>query len=257
MKIDSLEVSVFEQRDELGKLAAGRAAAVIEDTVERKGHAAVMFASAASQIEFIRNLLKHQLPWRRITAFHMDEYIGLSSGDPRSFGAFLRRELFSLQSFGSVHYIASLESDPEQACSDYENLLLSQKLDLVCMGIGENGHIAFNDPPEARFDDPRLVRIVTLEERCRMQQVHDGCFSDILEVPRQAVTITIPALMSADHILCMVPGSAKAEAVFTMLTGPVESSCPASVLRTHPGASLFLDLDSAELFLKSRETRDD
>lgn len=253
MQVDCLKISVSPHKEELGRLAAKQAALIIAKTAKHKDSVNVMFAAAVSQMEFFKHLLMENLPWEKITAFHMDEYISLDQQDPRGFGAFLYRNLFSKRPFRRIHYINSLQSSPEQARSSYEKLLHSHALDLVCMGVGENGHIAFNDPPQAQFDDPLLVRIVALEQRCRIQQVNDGCFPSLSDVPETAVTVTIPALMSARHIVCVVPGRRKAEAVCKMLSEEISPGCPASILRIHKNASMFLDVDSASSFLLAKK----
>jgi glucosamine-6-phosphate deaminase len=147
----------------------------------------------------------------------------------------------------AVHLINGQAADPQQECERYGALLSQRPIDLVCLGIGENGHLAFNDPPVADFSDPALVKVVELDEMCRLQQVHDGAFRSVEEVPRSALTLTIPALMSAGCLSAAVPGPAKAEAVRNALEGPLETRCPASILRTHPNAALFLDTASASL----------
>ena len=150
-----------------------------------------------------------------------------------------------------VHYIDPGRGEaPEEICARYRRLLDQYPLDIACIGIGENGHIAFNDPPVADFQDPCKVKVVRLEETCRRQQVHDGCFASLDEVPTHAVTLTIPAVMTSGSIVCVVPGRRKAKAVYQALRGDTNTSCPASILRTHPRARMFLDRESASLLLK-------
>ena len=246
-KKGELLTRVCDNRQALGEDAAYAAAQTIWQLLTQKEEINVLFAAAPSQNEFLTALQKHDLPWQRIHALHMDEYVGLKADAPQRFGNFLKEHIFAALPFKSVNYIFKEGATPEVICDEYEQHLLKHPLDIVFMGIGENGHIAFNDPHVARFDDPRQVKVVSLDEVCRMQQVHDGCFGSLDEVPQQAITITIPVMMKAAHIFCMVPGKPKANAVKETLYGPVNTGCPASILRTHPQAILYCDLDSASL----------
>jgi glucosamine-6-phosphate deaminase len=185
--------------------------------------------------------LEEDVEWGSVCIFHMDEYAGLTAEHPQSFRTYLRKHL--LERIGAprvVHLIAG-EASPEQTCAAYARALSEKPLDLVCMGIGENGHLAFNDPPVANFADPELVKLVELDLACRQQQVNDGCFATLGEVPTHALTLTIPALLSAAAISCVVPGERKAAAVAQTLLGPVSTACPASILRTHANAVLHVD----------------
>jgi glucosamine-6-phosphate deaminase len=238
--IDKLHVHVYQSRVELGRAAAAMVADRISSLLNDKEEINMIFAAAPSQSEFLEELIRFSsIDWTRINAFHMDEYIGIPSDAPQRFGNFLKQRLFDKVPFKSVYYIDP--EDPEKECIRYSGLLQQYPSDIVCLGIGENGHLAFNDPPVADFDDPKLVKIVELDHACRQQQVNDGCFSEISEVPKQAITLTIPALLSARFLCCVVPGKSKAMAVSNTLYGPVSTSCPASILRRHSGASLFLD----------------
>ena len=174
----------------------------------------------------------------------MDEYIGLPENAPQKFGNFLKDAIFGKVPFKSVHYIDGSAPDIEAECERYSSLIGKLKPDAVFMGIGENGHIAFNDPHVAFFNDKKLVKKVKLDEACRTQQVNDGCFKKLEDVPTHALTLTIPALMDAGYHFCVVPGSTKAQAVFDTLTGDISESCPASVLRKYDGCILYLDSDS-------------
>jgi glucosamine-6-phosphate deaminase len=188
----------------------------------------------------------------------MDEYLGLPAGAPQLFGSYLKEHLFSMVPFGSVHLMNGQAADPKEECARYAALLEEEPIDLVCMGIGENGHVAFNDPPVADFDDRAVVKVVRLDEACRQQQVNDGCFPSLDLVPLLALTMTVPALISAACLSAAVPGPAKAEAVRQTIEGPIATSCPASILRTHACASLFLDTLSAsrlKVFNDSRKER--
>ena len=179
----------------------------------------------------------------------MDEYIGLDKDAPQGFGNFLWEHIFSQVPFRTVFYLNGQADNIQEACQEYTDLLLNYPADIVFMGIGENGHIAFNDPHVADFQDPYLVKIVDLDEKCRQQQVNDGCFSSIAKVPTHALTLTIPALYRAGYLFCMVPGKTKAWAVNETLTGAVSVRCPASILRNHPHATLYIDNDSSSIFM--------
>ncbi|MCL4540950.1 MAG: glucosamine-6-phosphate deaminase [Chloroflexi bacterium] len=239
--VDSLAVEVYPDRQALGSAAAGTVAGWLRQALTERDRVGAIFASAPSQDEFLASLVTEpNLDWSRVVAFHLDEYVGLPSDMPQSFAHFLRQRLFDRVHPGVVHYLDSLD-DPERACQRYANLLASQPLAVACIGIGENGHLAFNDPHIADFADPFLVKPVEIDEVSRAQQVHDGCFLRIDLVPRRALTVTLPAILSAERIAIMVPGSTKARAIQAALQGPITTSCPASILRRHPHAVLFVD----------------
>lgn len=246
--VEELDAWVYETRKEMGAAAAAAAADAIREALREKAYANVIFAAAPSQNEMLEALLREQIDFTRINAFHMDEYDGLSITDTQSFATYLNDHIFSKAPFASVNYIPT-KTGAEQACQVYAQLLDKFPPDVVCMGIGENGHIAFNDPPVADFNDPKLIKKVQLDEVCRMQQVHDGCFPTLDDVPRYALTLTVPALLSAKHLICTVPASTKANAVWGMLYGEYGETCPATALRKHKGAKLFLDTDSAKKVL--------
>jgi glucosamine-6-phosphate deaminase len=188
-----------------------------------------------------------EIPWGRVNAFHMDEYIGLDKDAPQGFGNFLRRAIFGIAPFKSVNYIDISAADADKEAERYAELLKANPVDIVVLGIGENGHIAFNDPPFADFNDPKLVKSVKLDEVCRNQQVNDGCFEKLSDVPTHALTLTVPTLVSAPYLFCIVPAKTKAWAVKETLSGTVDEHCPASVLRTHDSAVLYLDPDSSSM----------
>ncbi len=243
--LEKLKVKIFPDRIAMGQ-AAGQAVAEKMKEVLQKKNLAMVFAAAPSQNEFLATLSKSTgLDWERVTAFHLDEYVGLPETSPQNFGRFLRERLFDKVQPGKIHYLNGMAKDPWAECGRYAALLKSHPLDIACIGIGENGHLAFNDPPVADFNDPRLVKVVELDLISRQQQVNDGCFRDIESVPRKAMTLTIPAILSATRIFCMVPGPTKMEAVKRTLEGPITTACPASILRQHEQATLFLDQDSA------------
>ena len=248
IQTDTLFSSVYDSRSSMGYAAAEAAASAIRAVLERKETANVIFAAAPSQNEMLESLLRQDLDFSRINAFHMDEYLGLGLDDSASFSCYLTKHLFSRVTFRAVNLIPAKRT-PEAACRAYTELLKDNPPDVVCMGIGENGHIAFNDPAVADFQDPVWVKPVQLDAVCRMQQVHDGCFPTLDAVPKIALTLTVPALMQAAHLICTVPGRIKAAAVKAMLTGPIDTACPASILRSHAHAQMFLDTDSASQLL--------
>ena len=176
----------------------------------------------------------------------MDEYIGLKEDAPQGFGNFLRRAIFDKVPFRSVHYLNG-QIEPGRACAEYAEKLAEKPVDVVFMGIGENGHIAFNDPHVADFNDPAVVKIVDLDEKCRQQQVNDGCFEALDDVPTHAMTLTIPALCRAKRLFCVVPAATKAWAINETINGEVSEHCPASVMRRHENATLYIDNDSSKL----------
>ena len=248
-KSDNLVVKVFDSRKNMGKAAAAYVAACIKDILGRKKEIYMVFAAAPSQNEFLEALASTEgIEWNRIHALHMDEYVNLPADAPQGFGNFLRRAIFDKVPFASVDYIGT-DRDSEATCKRYSEILSAVTIDIVCMGIGENGHIAFNDPHVADFNDPLLIKKVDLDEKCRMQQVHDGCFKDLSEVPEYALTLTVPTMFNADHLFCVVPAATKADAVKATVFNPVSEKCPASILRRHKNAVLYTDRDSAKYIM--------
>jgi glucosamine-6-phosphate deaminase len=247
MRINKLEVQVYQARTEMGSAAALEVTERINTLLRQQATVNIIFAAAPSQQEFLQALRRAPIEWGRIRAFHMDEYIGLRPDAVQGFGNFLRERLFDKVPFLAVYYIDGDAVDLKKECERYGALLQKYPPDIVCMGIGENGHIAFNDPPVADFDDPYAVKVVALDQPCRQQQVNDGCFSELESVPTHAITLTIPTLMSGRFIYCIVPGRQKAQAVFNTLHREVVEAYPASILRNHEHAVLFLDALSAEM----------
>lgn len=244
-----IEIRIYSDRAQMGLAAALHVRDLILRLAERQPVINMVFAAAPSQNEFLDALSSlNDIPWRRVQAFHLDEYIGLPPEAPQRFARYLDAHLFRRVPLKRVFYIdEGGKSTPEELCRRYSILLKENPLHIACIGIGENGHIAFNDPHVANFDDPLKVKVVTLDRRSREQQVADGCFSSLEEVPTQAVTLTIPAIMAATHIVCVVPGPRKAEAVRDAIEGPLSTTCPASILRCHRDTLLFLDQESAGL----------
>jgi len=248
VETDKLTTYVYESREAMGNAAGKAAAEAINKVLAEKETANVIFAAAPSQNETLEALLKENVDFSRINAFHMDEYVGLSIENKQSFATYLTEHIFSKAPFRSVHLIPATE-DAEKACKLYTDLLTQNPPDVVLMGIGENGHIAFNDPPVADFADEKLIKVVELDEICRQQQVNDKCFETLDLVPKYALTLTVPALMSAETLICTVPGPTKSAAVKAMLKGPVGEVCPATALRGHSHAAMFLDEKSASEIL--------
>ena len=239
-------VLTFDTRAEMGAEAAEMLIAKVNELLAEKETLNMIFAAAPSQSEFLHALAtREDFPSEKINVFHMDEYIGLAADAPQGFGNFLTQHLFGLRKFRTVSLINGQADDPQAECERYASLLRENPVDIVCMGIGENGHIAFNDPPVADFKDDKLVKIVALDQMCRTQQVNDGCFAHIDEVPTHALTLTVPALANAEYQYCIVPAKSKANAVYDTLYGPISEACPASILRTCKQPILFLDADSA------------
>ena len=247
-KIGQLQVYIADSRTEMGEISGHDVAAMLKTLLAIKDEINVMFAAAPSQNDVLATLVADkEIAWNRVNAFHMDEYIGLSKTAPQGFGNFLRERVFDKADFKTVNYINPEAEDPQAEADRYEALLLQYPMDVCILGIGENGHVAFNDPGEADFNDSRLVKIVTLEERCRQQQVNDGCFATIDDVPKTAMTVTVPGLLRAKAMYCIVPTTNKAEAVKNTLKGEINDMCPASILRTKVGAKLYLDPAAASL----------
>lgn len=243
-KIDLLQVRVYTSRADMGAAACKDVVSRIHALLSQQETVRMIFAAAPSQLELLAGLAADQtIPWQQIEAFHMDEYIGLPLGAPQRFSSFLTTHLFEKVKPRSVHLIDDRQGWAH-AYLTYTKLLDEAPVDIVCLGIGENGHIAFNDPPVADFNDPETIKAVTLDNMCRQQQVNDGCFPTFDDVPLQALTLTIPALLSGRYLYCVVPGKTKSEAVKNVVEGGISTDCPASVLRTHPNCMMYTDTDA-------------
>ncbi|MEZ5071333.1 MAG: glucosamine-6-phosphate deaminase [Bacteroidales bacterium] len=241
---DNLRIKAFPTRADMGRKAAEDVARRIDGLLKTKATLRMIFAAAPSQVEMLEALKSdRRIAWDRIVAFHMDEYIGLNGNDPRSFSYFLSDRLFNHVRLREVNLMRG-DAPPREEIRRYTDRLREAPIDIVCLGIGENGHIAFNDPHVADFNDPLPMKRVRLDEACRTQQVNDRCFHTLAEVPREALTLTIPTLLHARHLFCVVPGSRKQRAVQDALYGPVDPACPASVLRTHPDCTFYFDRDA-------------
>lgn len=242
---DALRVEVYGSPAELGEAAAAGVERQLASVIASRGAASLVLAAAVSQLSFLGALRRKAIDWARVTVLHLDEYTELREEHPASFRRFLREHLLDAVRPGRVHLMRGDADDLQGEIERYESLLRAHPPDVACIGIGENGHIAFNDPPVADFEDPLLVKEVELDDACRLQQVHDGWFPSFEETPRRALTLTVPAIMSSGVISCVVPGERKADAVHDALDGPIVTACPASVLRRHEDATLLLDAASA------------
>lgn len=246
--VEKLAVEIHENRQALGKAAGTRAAEKMRELLKERDSINVVFAAAPSQNEFLETLMSEPgIDWERVRAFHLDEYLSLPSDAPQRFAVYLDERVFSKVKFKEIHYLRGDTDSPEGEAQRYADLLTKYPIDIAFLGIGENGHLAFIDPPVADFEDPYLVKIVELDKVCRQQQVNDGAFSSIDLVPKTALSMTIPAIMAAKNIYCMVPGPTKAKAVKETLYGPISTHCPATILRRHDAAVLFIDRDAAGL----------
>lgn len=241
-----LDVEVYADEAAMGAAAAARAARILREAVERAGHARVVIATGNSQYAFTDALAAEPIPWAAITVFHMDEYIGIDDQHSASFQRWIRERIQERMHPARVEYLSGL-GDPEAEAARYERELRAEPLDLVCMGIGENGHLAFNEPHVADFDDDRWARVIELTQESRRQQVGEGHFPDLASVPARAISLTIPALLSARNVQVCAPETRKASAVRSALMDPVDVACPATILRRSPQAVLFLEPRSASL----------
>lgn len=232
--------------------AAVQVRELLANALARRGAAAAILATGNSQIRFLSQLVElGGVDWSRVTLFHMDEYLGLPATHGASFRRYMQERVESLVRPQAFHYLEGDTLLPLDECDRYTAALRAQPIDLCCLGIGENGHLAFNDPPVARFDDPHWVKLVKLDDDCKRQQVMEGHFPSLDAVPPYALTLTIPALLAAHRLVCLSPERRKAVPVARALEGTVSPECPASVLRQAPHATLLLDPDSASL-LKRR-----
>ena len=246
--VDQLPVRVFASRSDLALNAAWDVHEYLLRVLSKQPSAALVLATGNSQIDFLSRLVElGGIDWSCVTLFHMDEYLGLSGDHPASFRRYMRERVEQRVRPKAFHYLDGEALEPIQECDRYARLLEQQAIDLCCLGVGENGHLAFNDPPVADFRDPRLVKIVKLDEACRNQQVGEGHFPSLGAVPAYALTLTVPALCRAKKMICISPEKRKAAAIREALKGPVDRSCPASILRRQPHATLYLDSESASL----------
>jgi glucosamine-6-phosphate deaminase len=252
--VDSLTVQIYRSPDEVARAASGLAKDSLQKALATDQRAAAIFATGRSQLQFLDYLTQspdktesQALDWSRVTGFHLDEYLGLSETHPASFRAYLRQHLTARVPLARFYAIKGDGLLPLDICGAYEAQLRAQPLTLCCLGVGNNGHLAFNDPAVANFEDPRWVNIVRLDEQNRRQQADSTDFADLQSVPHYAFTLTLSAIAAAQHSLCLAFGNNKAAIVKQLLTGPIAPSCPASFLRTLPQAHLLIDQAAASL----------
>ncbi len=246
-QIENLSVKIYGQKKEMGAAAADYVTRKLKDAIEKKGRANLILATGASQFSFLEALQTKEIDWGKITVFHLDEYKGISESHPASFRKYLKERILNKVAPKKIYFLNGDAANLQLEIKNYEEALKAHPIDIACIGIGENGHIAFNDPAVADFKDPKLVKVVELDEACRNQQLGEGWFPTFADVPKEAVTLTITAIMNCKAISCVVPDERKAQAVYNSLYGDISTSCPASILRTHPETVLFLDKASASL----------
>lgn len=245
-KAGSLNIQIHPDSRSAAEAASHDAAQSLTELGESNDEFGVIFATGSSQIATLGALTAtHGLPWNKVLGFHLDEYIGMPVEHPASFRGYLRRHLLSKVKLKNFYEIDGTAPDIDELCRQYAAKLKSTAPQLCLLGIGENGHLAFNDPGEADFNDPKDVRVVHLDAVCRQQQASERWFNSVDEVPKIAITVTIPALFRVPRLILSVPGPRKAEAVKRMIEGPISTACPASILRQHPNAILHLDQDAA------------
>lgn len=240
-----LKIKILDDKNELGKVAAEAVSLKLNTAIKEKGTANLILATGASQFEFLEHLQRQKIDWQKITVFHLDEYKGMPVTHPASFRRYLKERILEKVRPRQVYYLNGDAPDAEAEAERYAALLENHPVDIACIGIGENGHLAFNDPPVADFNDPKLVKVVELDEACRRQQLGEGWFPTLEDVPTHALSLTIPAIMKCKSISCVVPDERKAEAVFHALHAEISTTCPATILRTHADAVLYLDRGSA------------
>ena len=250
-------IKIFSNPEEMGRTAALDVAGSIKKHLEKKVKLNMVFAAAPSQNTFLASLSKMDIDWSRITCFHLDEYVDLPRNHPNSFEVYLKEHLFNNLKPKKVYFIKELKGTPEEVCAQYGKLIQKNKIDIACIGIGENGHIAFNEPGSL-IDDEKVVRVITIDEQSVHQQYDDykndpdknKRYLSLAEVPRKAITLTISTILAAKEIYVIVPGSQKADAVKKMWEGPITEKCPSSTLRLHPFVKIYLEKNSAGLLKK-------
>lgn len=240
-----MDIHISEGPAALGRAAAIRAAALIRKAVAVRGHANIILATGASQFAMLENLVEQDLDWSKVRMFHLDEYIGLPEDHPAGFRRYLQeRFVDKAPALDAVHFIEGDADDPQMECERLNNIIRDYPIDVAMVGIGENGHLAFNDPP-ADFETEDPFIIVELDEACRRQQLGEGWFPDLEAVPKRAISMSIRHIMKSEHLIVSVPDARKADAVHCAVKGPVTPKCPASILQQHPQCDLFLDKNSA------------
>ena len=246
LKAANLDVRIYSKLREMGQASAEFVSEKLRNIIRDKKEARILLATGTSQFSFIASLREDpKINWKKITVFHLCEYLGMSDQHPASFRKYLRERILDEVKPKKVYFLEGDARDVKAELERYESLLREDEIDIACIGIGENGHIAFNDPPVADFNDPKLVKIVELDEACRVQQMGEGWFSSFDQVPTHALSLTIPAVMRCKTISCVVPDERKSQAVYDTINAPIDTSCPATILRKHEDTVLWLDENSA------------
>lgn len=240
-----MNIITKQNKDELGEYAAKQGAVLINKAIEESGCASIILATGASQFEMLDHLVKQEVDWSKVTCFHLDEYIGLTESHPASFRKYLKERFYSKVNVKEFHFING-EYDPEVECNRLNNLISDHNICVAFIGIGENGHLAFNDPP-ADFDTEQPYIIVRLDDDCRAQQFNEGWFPDLESVPYRAISMSIKQILKSQSIICTVPDKRKAKAVLNTVKGDVTNLVPASILKKHKETVLILDKMSASL----------
>lgn len=240
-----MEIHIFNTKHLLGEKAAVHGAEIIREAISRQGYANIIVATGASQFEMLNELVRQDLDWKKVNAFHLDEYIGISDEHPASFRKYLKERFVDKIELNKFHYVSG-DTDPNEECSRLGALINKYPIDIAFVGIGENGHLAFNDPP-ADFDTEEAYLVVDLDEPCRLQQLGEGWFPSIEDVPKRAISMSIQQIMKSKAIICVSPDSRKAAAVKNVIEGKVSNDVPASILKQHSRAFLYLDNESASL----------
>ena len=245
-----MDVKILKNKTEMSKAAAAYGAEVLRKVIAEKGSVNMIAATAPSQFEMMSFLVQEPgIDWSKVTLFHLDEYIGLPAGHKAGFRLNLKENFINKLpcQLKEVFFVNGDTEDPAAFCAEMKKVMAEHPVDIAFIGVGENGHIAFNDPPVADFADPKAVKPVLLDEICRNQQVNDGCFATIDDVPKYAITLTVPTLFSGKYLFCIVPAKTKANAVKATVCGEIGEACPATILRRHENAILYLDNDSSSL----------
>jgi glucosamine-6-phosphate deaminase len=240
-----MEIIISDTKQELGFKAAQAGALLIREAIKARGEANIIVATGASQFEMLQELVKEDINWSVVTAFHLDEYIGINEQHPASFRKYLKERFADLVMPKTFNYVYG-DSDPYQECQRLDKLIQSFPIDVAFVGIGENGHLAFNDPP-ADFETEEAYLVVELNEACRKQQLGEGWFKTLEEVPKQAISMSIKQILKSKFIVCSVPDQRKAQAVFDTVTCEISPEHPASILRNHPNTMVYLDKEAASL----------
>lgn len=238
-----MRISIRDDKDDSGKHAAWKGASLINEAISKQGYANIIVATGASQFEMLDELVQSSVDWTKVTAFHLDEYIGLPATHPASFRKYLKERFVERIDLKAFHYV-NAETDPEGECSRLGDLITGHPIDVAFIGIGENGHLAFNDPP-ADFDTEVPYIVVELDEVCRRQQLGEGWFPSFEDVPETAISMSVRQIMKSDAIICTVSEERKASAVKGCVEGELSPDLPASILAKHANVSLYLDREAA------------